>query len=457
MSKFTQYGLYLLAFLVPWQTRYIFSTGQLSLGPWEYGTLSLYGTDILVFILLLGTLLSRSGRRLERCYYPYYGLGLGLFLASLVAAVSAFDTSLALFSLVKLSSGLALFWIILHHNLERSKLYFSFLTGAVLQAWLGLWQFFNQEVVANKWLGIATQLAKEMGTSVVEVEAADGVWERWLRAYGGLSHPNILGGLLAIALLILISLIIKQKLDKKLRYEWLSYTALIILTAGLFFSLSRTAWLALGAGLLVLLSQNLKRIKELLLPMFLVILTAGLLLWSYSPLVFSRFGDLHRIEVRSIDERLNYLDNAQDLIKQYGVIGVGGSNYGLAVYQVLTDRQISYWYQPVHNVILLVWAELGLLGLLSLIGLLAWLLVTIFYSFQKKKQFTADYSLALWLALLILMTFDHWLWSLHVGQLLFWFCLGLIVTQQLAPAKLPAQPTAISQDQKPTATEPQLL
>ena len=47
LNKIIEYGLYLLVFLLPIQTRWIIKAGELN----EYGTISLYGTDILLIIL----------------------------------------------------------------------------------------------------------------------------------------------------------------------------------------------------------------------------------------------------------------------------------------------------------------------------------------------------------------------------------------------------------------------
>jgi len=48
VTKITEYGLYLLAFLLPWQTRWIIKAGEM-----EYATYSLYGTDIILLAVLL--------------------------------------------------------------------------------------------------------------------------------------------------------------------------------------------------------------------------------------------------------------------------------------------------------------------------------------------------------------------------------------------------------------------
>jgi len=43
----------LFLFLLPWQTRYIWKYGQLNGGYWEYGTGSLYVTEILLWVILV--------------------------------------------------------------------------------------------------------------------------------------------------------------------------------------------------------------------------------------------------------------------------------------------------------------------------------------------------------------------------------------------------------------------
>jgi len=53
MTSFIEYGLYLLVFLLPIQTRWIIKAGMLNGGYWEYGTYGLYATDILLIMLLI--------------------------------------------------------------------------------------------------------------------------------------------------------------------------------------------------------------------------------------------------------------------------------------------------------------------------------------------------------------------------------------------------------------------
>src|SRR3989344_3207571 len=46
-------------FFLPWQTRYIIHQGTLGGEPWEYGTLSLYGVDLLIAALIIVALVAR--------------------------------------------------------------------------------------------------------------------------------------------------------------------------------------------------------------------------------------------------------------------------------------------------------------------------------------------------------------------------------------------------------------
>ena len=52
LKKTIEYIFYLFIFLLPWQTRWMWHLGELNKGHWEYGTMSLYGTDMILTVLL---------------------------------------------------------------------------------------------------------------------------------------------------------------------------------------------------------------------------------------------------------------------------------------------------------------------------------------------------------------------------------------------------------------------
>ena len=53
LNKIINYLLLLFLFLLPWQTRWIYQPGYLNSGYWEYGTYSFYGTQILLWLIII--------------------------------------------------------------------------------------------------------------------------------------------------------------------------------------------------------------------------------------------------------------------------------------------------------------------------------------------------------------------------------------------------------------------
>src|SRR3989344_8224312 len=52
IDRLIEYCFYLFIFLLPWQTRWIWQDAFLNGFTWEYGRFSLYGTEILVGLIL---------------------------------------------------------------------------------------------------------------------------------------------------------------------------------------------------------------------------------------------------------------------------------------------------------------------------------------------------------------------------------------------------------------------
>jgi O-antigen ligase len=86
----------------------------------------------------------------------------------------------------------------------------------------------------------------------------------------------------------------------------------------------------------------------------------------------------------------------------------------------------SWAYQPAHNIYLLIAAELGWPALLAF---LVFLFSTIKTSWSGLKN---DALKSYWLFvigyLLIIGLFDHFLWDLQQGQILFWLTLGILAS-----------------------------
>ena len=453
-AKTIEYLFYLFIFLLPWQTRWIWHYGSLNGGQSEYLTFSLYGTEILLWLILLLTIIYKIKVKDEEAsilnykildFYILFGL---LVAVSLLSLVWAIDKQLSLYYIVKLLNGLALLIFIINFKFSYKKVGLAIVASGFVQGVLAIFQFLTQKVWASKWLGMAEQLPQTLGVSVVE---SGGV--RWLRAYGSLAHPNILGGFLAICCLVLVILLILA------RHKWEKVLLLVIwpiILAGLFFTFSKSAFLALIVGFLFLSVfiffsyENKAKIilSQLIFSGFLVL---AVLTLFYSQLVFTRLNGEERLEQKSITDRTLYFEQAKDLIQINWLKGVGLGNYTLALYNNLPEKQWAGYYQPVHNVYILVATELGIFGFIIFIIIIIevlrkiwsfkidynFKLLAVFKNFEFKEIYHFYKNHFFWLlgltgiliAILILMAFDHYFWTMWFGICLWWLCLGLWLKQ----------------------------
>jgi len=432
INKIIEYGLYVLAFLLPWQTRWIIRGGELNGGYLEYETISLYVTDILLILLIFLFIIdyfvykkisnfefhpSSEYKQISNFWWYIAIFELFVFISIFFAPLK----SVAIFSYIRLFLGIGLFWLIINAKYNLKKLSLSFILGAGLQAVLGIWQFVTQSTFACKYLGMASHDPGELGTAVIETIASDGIGERWLRAYGGLDHPNIFGALSAVALLLLIGLIInnyKENRDKYYYFLWL------ILLLGLGASFSRTAWLAFGIGLLSIfvISVWQKRLliqKKILQLVFMGAIIGFVFVSLYGGLVSTRLSNDSRLEQKSIFERVASIEQGKKVALNNLFFGVGISNFPRAL-TVIEPGERSWYYQPIHNTYLLVLAEIGIFGFISYILLVFYIKIG-----RKYSQSKDIYKFGIYISLIILLFFDHFWWSLHFGVLLFWFILGL--------------------------------
>jgi O-antigen ligase len=194
----------------------------------------------------------------------------------------------------------------------------------------------------------------------------------------------------------------------------------------LFFTFSRAAWLSLAVGLIILLIYFIRRKDKWVTGRFVALLffsavLLAIVFFPYQELVVARMSDSQPLEQKSITERETYVGQALNIIASRPLLGVGLGNYTtvLAQRSGAKDLKVSaVWsYQPVHDVFLLIWAESGIFALLFFLGFLFWPL---------KKDRREPFAPAILGLLLVLLLFDHWLFSLPFGLLFLFLVLGLI-------------------------------
>ncbi|MFZ1400681.1 MAG: O-antigen ligase family protein, partial [Candidatus Promineifilaceae bacterium] len=209
--------------------------------------------------------------------------------------------------------------------------------------------------------------------------------QNWLRAYGLNSHPNQLGLLLTSLILLVWP---QQARAKEGLWRWLFWLALAAGFAGLLVSLSRSAWLALGVGGLVLAwprgAAAARSWREFAL--------------LYGDVLASRLVALDSpLESRSLWERQRDWGIALRLVGERPFLGTGPGHY-LAAAQEIDSAAVT-----VHNVPLLVAAELGLLGLVLWLAFWLWPLGRYGRSSARYGRSSAHRgATAVWLALIVM-------------------------------------------------------
>jgi O-antigen ligase len=468
--------LYLFVFILPWQTRWIWHEGKINGEYWEWGSFSLYGTEILFWLVLILTIVGNYQLFVKKDYwknlwnkYYYLLIGLGVLLISGAGSLlNAADLPLAAYGLFRLFEMALLVMVLL--TLEFRYLYvnLAIIASGVLQVILALSQWFLQRnVIVSKWLGLAEIEAYKSGSAVIEYSAyaqttmGDGeFWHRWLRAYGAFPHPNILAGFLVIAVLVALGVYLQKS------YGWLKLIVSLVasfLFTGLLLTFSRSAWVAFILMFVVLVflvliykarTDEEKETKSdeifgILKFVGFIIAISVAFVAVYPNHFYTRTHMETRLEEMSYKDRLWQYKYALEIIPNNLVLGNGIYNYALYLPEKVVDYKLSQPggtinvdydklvasdlgkrsamdYQPVHNLYLLVWAELGIFGFLALLLLLAWHggLMLYYHRAVLKDKILLVYALSFG-AILLTALFDHYWWMIWSNQILFWMIIAL--------------------------------
>ncbi len=265
------------------------------------------------------------------------------------------------------------------------------------------------EPLNMEWPGLLD--ASTHGASILKLQ--DG--EVFLRAYGTLPHPNILGGIVLFCLAAPVALFLREGRQKAL--------VLLLLAIGsslMMLTFSRSAWIGTALFLSILLyrSKFLERNKIVII-ILVVILSFGLTLLPLRDLFFSRTISLNATtEKFSLVGRLFLAEQALELIHEHPMSGVG---IGSFVIQLANRAGEFNYVEAVHNVPLLVMSELGIFGILLLLTIT----VLIGKRAFKNTEAKAIIAAALLAGLGLIGLFDHYLWTLAPGRIMLGLALGL--------------------------------
>jgi len=369
-----------------------------------YDSVLIYASDV-ALSLALGIWLAERGLRRETVWWGPRPILLGggaLGVACMLSLWRSPDPALtlALGAHLLLLGGLYVMLI----NEPASQWQLGKLAGGVIliQTVIAISEVTSQSTLILQdwpmlWPGVFT--ATTRGVSVV----LNAQGERWLRAYGTLPHPNILGALLVIYL----GAVLGQYWQTPHR-KWLLLLSAGVFTLGLTFS--RGAWLgALGlsvAWLWFAPSAERPRVFKILVWGGLVFLLALLPLIAYLPGRLDLSGQANPLEYASIADRWVLLNFSGQLWLTAPFTGVGAGTF------VIWSARLNEFLpkHPVHNVPLLILVETGLGGALALLGVFAFIIRHCLRRRSQMSMAEAVWSAAL-CGLFITSLFDHLWWT----------------------------------------------
>lgn len=394
------------AWFLPWQTKLIWSSAPSNY--WEISFFIAFFAAVL-FIITFCLVKYLAHFKLIDVFHQNRTFSLAFLILLFSGFISSILSSAPAVSFFRWF--LLLLSILFFYCLSQAPIIWRrYFVGVVLsvlaiQAIIGLIQFFGQITFASSWLGIASHQAGDLGAAVIET--ANG---RWLRAYGASDHPNIFGGLMVLgALSSLYSLFYVS--GQKIRAILLG--AYFLFFGALLVSFSRASLVAFVFGLIVLVfERHLLRPfyrRALFALLFFSILIAVLFGFQYRDLMQARTQLNNRLEIISLDQRAEFNSRAWQNFYHHPFYGVGLGASTFFDYQREGAKSDKAWqYQPAHNYWLLAAAEGGFIFMGAV--LIIWLA-----AYKKSRKHRV---LGLFVALLFLGLFDHWLFSLPLS--IFW-------------------------------------
>lgn len=394
-------------------------------GHTEFGVMSVYGTELLLAVaLIVGSLFNRKRFAIDRKRQLPIRL---VALLSIVVVLGAVFADRSLFSLAMATHFLfacALFLALLFDRVSVKHILFAFVFSLIIPLALGVSQVLGGFSPANSWLGLAFRDAAQLGDAVFTVDG-----ERVLRAYGSFSHPNVFGGFLGVGLFAWWGAMatVRQEWSKRKR---LAVTAVgtALLVAGLLFTGSRSAFLGVLVGLVLVFVVKSIPSMNVARPVSAVLATLAVLGSLFGSFFFTDLASSIRgggvNEERSLIERISlYEDFVPFMASTNMIVGHGIGSYVLSISDNQPGKN-AFDYQPIHNVFLLILAEIGVLGLITALCVVA---SVVQINFSRFPRHDALYAFGMGNVIFMVCFFDHYLWSSWSGLALIAFVLAMMV------------------------------
>lgn len=263
-------------------------------------------------------------------------------------------------------------------------------------------------------------------------------WNYWVRPFGtfiAVSAFTLFVGLAGV----FVPGFYKISEKRSTKYIYLLCGLIFILT--IILTAARSAWLSLAMVFLGLffLNQQKKKLFVYLLSVLLLLLISSLFITNFDLVFTRRISSI--FQEGSTISRFRVWQQAIEIIKYKPLTGIGLANYDFGLRVV---NPTSYLVVPAHNNYLQVWAEMGILGILALLGVIAQginLSCKIIKRADTLCKTLGQGFLLMWIWFAVQSIFDTNIFDDKVA-ILFWILAGLNValynmtkTQEQGPKK----------------------
>jgi len=310
-------------------------------------------------------------RRPVQRYWPLIWPMLAFMVAGLLSLTNALDAPLVWLQELRLALLLVLTVVVMNFSRREMEIYLWALgVSIVLQAGLASAQF-----ATGGSLGLGV-----FGESALVVAGVD--TERVARPTGTIGDPNILAYFFEITTPLMLALLYTARN----RLEQLFYLVVVGAgTLGTIVTLSRAAWIAMpltyGAVTIAIFGRRLIALRTAIVGMAITLVAAGVASYFWSLIIRRLFGD----DAGSTSQRMPLNRATLQIIEQFPLFGVGMNNFAITftLYDVTGySRVLSAVDYVVHNMFLLVWAEVGTVGLVAFL----WIFGSVFLTTYRMRR-----------------------------------------------------------------------
>lgn len=269
----------------------------------------------------------------------------------------------------------------------------TLLASGLFQLFLSLIQLGNKHSIQGIFYYFGERLLSLSAPGVAKA-SINGV--EFLRPYGTFSHPNSLAGFF---LLLYFFVLTHKKFNNYLVFK---YLLLLVSSIIIFISFSKIAiitYLILNTLHLILNTKLNCRLCKIARISTMIVMSLIFLSAVTDPL--------------TIDKRIELMKNSIDIVLHYPIFGVGLGSY-LIEQAKYSSKYYLFFNQPVHNIFLLYFSELGLV--------IGGLIIITFLTPIKKMMKVGFYII---LTLVLTGLFDHYWITLQQNFLLAGVIIGV--------------------------------